>query len=68
MTADEFTNKVDGMINDFIDGATNETEFKHAIQDILIEVVYKNEDLRNHYYKQFEQDAKAWEYQNLVHH
>lgn len=68
MTADEFTNKVDGMINDFIDGATNETEFKHSIQDILIEVVYKNEDLRNHYYKQFEQDAKAWEYQNLVKH
>lgn len=68
MTADEFTNKVDGMINDFIDGATNETEFKHSIQDILIEVVYKNEDLKNHYYKQFEQEAKAWEYQSLVHH
>ncbi|MFN8349403.1 MAG: hypothetical protein U0X91_30660 [Spirosomataceae bacterium] len=68
MTADQFTYKVDGMCNDFTTGITTEVQFKHFILDLLTEVVYKNEDLKAHYYKQYEQEAKAWEYQTLVSH
>lgn len=68
MTADQFTDKVDGITNDFTTGITTETQFKHAIQDLLLEVLYNNEDLKAHYIKQYEQQKQAWEYQTLVSH
>jgi hypothetical protein len=68
MTADQFTDKVDGITNDFSTGITTETQFKHAIQDLLLDVLYNNQDLKAHYYKQFEQEQKAWELQNFVSH
>jgi hypothetical protein len=68
MTADQFTNKVDGICNDFTNYVTTEVEFKHSILDLLTEVVYKNEDLKAHYFKQYEQEAKAVEFESLVCH
>lgn len=38
MTQDQFTDRVDGITNDFIDGITNEKQFKTAICDLLISV------------------------------
>jgi hypothetical protein len=38
MSVQEFTNKVDGITNDYRDGATSEREFKEAILDLMIEV------------------------------
>lgn len=41
MTIEDFTQKADGIINDFIGGITDEKEFRDDILDLLIEVAKK---------------------------
>ena len=38
MTIEDFTNKADGLINDFSGGASDEKEFRDGILDLLLEV------------------------------
>ncbi len=38
MTVDEFTNGVNGLVNDFLDGASTENEFRDGILDLLQQV------------------------------
>lgn len=41
MTIEQFTNKADGIINDFTGGISDEKEFRDNILDLLIEVAKK---------------------------
>lgn len=68
MTAQQFQDRIDAITENMINKVTSETHFKHAIYDLLQEVVYNNEDLKKHYFKMYENEAKAWEYQSLVSH
>lgn len=68
MNAQQFADRIDAITENFVEKRTSETHFKHAIQDLLFEVLYNNQDLKAHYYKQFEQEQKAWELQNFVSH
>ncbi|AYQ31958.1 hypothetical protein DTQ70_07135 [Runella sp. SP2] len=68
MTAQQFAHKVEGIANNFTNAKTTKEQFKHAIQDLLHEVVYNDEELKKHYYQMYENEAKAWEYQTLVSH
>ena len=51
MTEQKFKNTIDGLLNDFINGASDEKEFRDGILDVLIEL---STDIQNKYDKALE--------------
>lgn len=68
MTAQQFTENVNALCNEFTTGAINEVQFNHSIQDLLTGVVYNNDELKKYYFAECDKDAKAWEFQMMVQH
>jgi hypothetical protein len=67
MTIKEFTDKADGIINDFIGGATDDKEFRDEILDLLIETTKKvfDAELDNQIKIQNTEDKWMVEHNNL---
>ena len=42
MTLEQFQNKADGLINDFVGGASDEKKFRDGMLDLLIKVTEKS--------------------------